>query len=135
MSWKVIHFINSDGITNFVLNWTNVLGVKINNNNFSKPIESMEIDGFKFQNNSEEGNFYHYFRTDNSIKNHFYSTIRRSMRRICKLLGNRNSTSKLRDIRPSVLSEIFEFSKNQQMKSLNNGQNDDIATCLLTYAK
>ena len=81
----------------------------------------MEIDGFKFQNNSEAGNFDNYFRTDNSIKNHFYSTIRRSMRRISKLLGNRNSTSKLRDIRPSVLSEIFEFSKTQHMKSLNNG--------------
>jgi len=31
-------------------------------------------------------------RTDNSIKNHFYSTLRRSLRRINKLLGDKNST-------------------------------------------
>ena len=31
------------------------------------------------------------FRTDNSIKNHFYSTLRRSLRRINKLLGDKNS--------------------------------------------
>lgn len=30
-------------------------------------------------------------RTDNSIKNHFYSTIRRSLRRINKELGDKNS--------------------------------------------
>ena len=30
-------------------------------------------------------------RTDNSIKNHFYSTLRRSLRRINKLLGDKNS--------------------------------------------
>jgi myb proto-oncogene protein len=30
-------------------------------------------------------------RTDNSIKNHFYSTLRRSLRRISKLLGDKNS--------------------------------------------
>jgi len=31
-------------------------------------------------------------RTDNSIKNYFYSTIRRSLRRISKFLGSKNST-------------------------------------------
>ena len=30
-------------------------------------------------------------RTDNAIKNHFYSTLRRSLRRINKLLGDKNS--------------------------------------------
>ncbi len=33
-------------------------------------------------------------RTDNSIKNHFYSTLRRSLRRINKLLGDKNSNIK-----------------------------------------
>lgn len=31
------------------------------------------------------------FRTDNSIKNHFYSTLRRSLRRLNKCLGDKNS--------------------------------------------
>ena len=30
-------------------------------------------------------------RSDNDIKNHFYSTLRRSLRRINKELGDRNS--------------------------------------------
>ena len=30
-------------------------------------------------------------RTDNAIKNHFYSTLRRSLRRINKILGDKNS--------------------------------------------
>lgn len=50
------------------------------------------------------------FRTDNSVKNHFYSTLRRSLRRINKFLGSKNSTSQMRDIKPSVLSRILEFS-------------------------
>lgn len=36
------------------------------------------------------------FRTDNSIKNHFYSTLRRSLRRLNKLSGEKNSTNHLR---------------------------------------
>lgn len=48
------------------------------------------------------------FRTDNAIKNHFYSTLRRSLRRLNKFLGSKNSTSLMRDIKPSVLSKIFD---------------------------
>ena len=46
-------------------------------------------------------------RTDNDIKNHFYSMLRRSLRRVNKILGMRNSTKKIRLIKPSVLSKIF----------------------------
>jgi myb proto-oncogene protein len=38
-------------------------------------------------------------RTDNTIKNHFYSTLRRSLRRITKSLGDRNSNKKLFNFR------------------------------------
>lgn len=48
-------------------------------------------------------------RTDNAIKNHFYSTIRKSLRRISKLKGDRNSTLKMRLIKPSALSKIFSL--------------------------
>jgi hypothetical protein len=71
---------------------------------YLKPIKNTETNGSKFQSCSSEGTPDKYFRTDNSIKNHFYSTIRRSLRRICKLLGNKNSTSQLRSIKPSILS-------------------------------
>lgn len=53
---------------------------------------------------------YHLFRTDNAIKNHFYSTLRRSLRRLNKFLGSKNSTSLMRDIKPSVLSKIMDYS-------------------------
>ena len=50
-------------------------------------------------------------RTDNSIKNYFYSTIRRSLRRISKFLGSKNSTEQMKDIKPSTLSKIFAAHK------------------------
>lgn len=62
------------------------------------------------------------FRTDNAIKNHFYSSIRRSLRRINKILGSKNSTLKMRNVKPAVLSAIFsivdaeEESSNQEYK-------------------
>jgi myb proto-oncogene protein len=46
-------------------------------------------------------------RTDNSIKNYFYSTIRRSLRRMGKFLGSKNSTEEMKHIKPSTLSKIF----------------------------
>ncbi|CAD8049542.1 unnamed protein product [Paramecium sonneborni] len=48
-------------------------------------------------------------RTDNAIKNHFYSTLRRSLRRINKLIGDKNKkgTQQIKDIKPGVLSKIF----------------------------
>lgn len=48
-------------------------------------------------------------RTDNDIKNHFYSTLRRSLRRLNKILGEKNSTSQMREIKPSVLSTIMNY--------------------------
>lgn len=47
------------------------------------------------------------FRTDNAIKNYFYSTIRRSLRRIGKFVGSKNSTEQMKKIKPSTLSKIF----------------------------
>ncbi|EGR30440.1 myb protein, putative, partial [Ichthyophthirius multifiliis] len=65
-------------------------------------------------------------RTDNSIKNHFYSKLRRSLRRINKLLGDRNSTEQIKDIKPGVLSKVFFLAEkneneieDQDMKKLS----------------
>lgn len=53
-------------------------------------------------------------RTDNDIKNHFYSTLRRSLRRLNKISGEKNSTSQMREIKPSVLSTIMNYIYEQQ---------------------
>ena len=55
-----------------------------------------------------------WLRTDNSIKNHFYSTIRRCLRRINKLQGEKNSTLKMRSIKPYVLSKILADKSNNR---------------------
>jgi hypothetical protein len=47
--------------------------------------------------------------TDNNIKNHFYSTLRRSLRRLNKVIGEKNSTLHMREIKPSVLTIILNF--------------------------
>ena len=49
-------------------------------------------------------------RTDNYVKNHFYSTLRRSLRRINKYLGSKNSTNQMRTIKPSILSYLLDLS-------------------------
>lgn len=69
----------------------------------------MEISGHKFLNSSKGGKKIYELRTDNAIKNHFYSSIRRSLRRINKILGSKNSTVKMRNIKPAVLSAIFNM--------------------------
>ena len=57
-----------------------------------KLIKNVETNGQLFQNYYLEGKIINYFnRTDNSIKNHFYSTLRRSLRRINKHVGDKNS--------------------------------------------
>jgi hypothetical protein len=67
----------------------------------------MVINGLLLLNTSKEGIYYFIFRTDNTIKNHFYSTIRRSLRRMSKLIGSKNSTKQMKYIKPSTLSKIF----------------------------
>jgi len=50
-------------------------------------------------------NYLNKLRTDNAIKNHFYSTLRRSLRRINKHLGDKNSNNNILKI--SFLSYLF----------------------------
>lgn len=46
-------------------------------------------------------------RTDNSVKNHFYSTVRRALRRLDKHFGFRDSTKKMRSLKPAALTLLF----------------------------
>jgi hypothetical protein len=72
-------------------------------------------------------------RTDNSIKNHFYSTLRRSLRRINKSLGDKNSTAQVKDIKPGVLSKIMSVT--EKASSTGHSIIDDNAKRLVTVAK
>ena len=49
-------------------------------------------------------------RTDNAVKNHFYSTIRRALRRMDKNFGFKDSTKKMRNLKPSALTYFLETS-------------------------
>jgi len=70
-------------------------------------------------------------RTDNSIKNHFYSTLRRSLRRINKSLGDKNSTAQVKDIKPGVLSKIMNITE----KANTTQAQDENLRRLITVAK
>jgi hypothetical protein len=71
-------------------------------------------------------------RTDNSIKNHFYSTLRRSLRRINKSLGDKNSTAQVKDIKPGVLSKIMSVT---EKASTGHSILDENVRRLITVAK
>ena len=46
-------------------------------------------------------------RTDNSIKNQFFSVVRKALRKICKVLGKVSNTIVVNQIKPKVLSEYL----------------------------
>jgi hypothetical protein len=55
--------------------------------NLSRRINSWEIDGLKYQKSLKAGKkllFNIKYRTDNAIKNHFYSSLRKNISRISK---------------------------------------------------
>lgn len=48
-------------------------------------------------------------RTDNSIKNQFFSVVRKALRKACKVLGNISNTSTINKIKPKVLSSYLSM--------------------------
>lgn len=46
-------------------------------------------------------------RTDNDVKNHFYSTVRRALRRLDKHFGFKDSTKKMRSLKPAALTYLL----------------------------
>lgn len=78
----------------FWIRWHNNLNPKINKNEWTKE-EELEL----FKCHEKYGNKWKVIaqhikgRTHNYIKNKFYSTIRKKLRKINKILGIKNSTS------------------------------------------
>jgi hypothetical protein len=64
----------------------------------------LEISGLWFQNNSQEGTFLDYFRTDNHIKNHFHSKLRKGIRKLNKEIKQHYKKS----IKPFKLNIIYK---------------------------
>jgi hypothetical protein len=93
--------------------WHNHLNPEVNKNAWSEEEEKAMFEAHQVHGNrwTEIAKIFA-GRTDNDIKNHFYSMLRRSLRRVNKLLGMRNSTQKIKSIKPSVLSNIFSNSTN-----------------------
>ena len=50
-------------------------------------------------------------RTDNAVKNHFYSTVRRALRRLDKHFGFKDSTKKMRGLKPVALTLLLETAR------------------------
>lgn len=50
-------------------------------------------------------------RTDNAVKNHFYSTVRRALRRLDKHFGFRDSTRKMRGLKPAALTLLLDSAR------------------------
>ena len=92
----------------FPVRWHNHLNPNVNKNAWTANEDKLMFEAHQLHGNrwTEIAKMFE-GRTDNDIKNHFYSMLRRSLRRVNKLLGMRNSTRKIRLIKPSVLSKIF----------------------------
>ncbi len=78
---------------NFLFRWVNHLDPKINKLKWTIEEERKIFDAHKIYGNKWKviaKNLDN--RTDNSIKNHFYSILRKGLRRINKMMGDRKST-------------------------------------------
>jgi len=55
-------------------------------------------------------------RTDNSIKNQFFSVVRKALRKACKVLGNVSNTNTINKIKPKVLSNYLSLDYDLALK-------------------
>ncbi|KAM3141535.1 hypothetical protein pb186bvf_006399 [Paramecium bursaria] len=55
-------------------------------------------------------------RTDQIVKNYFYATVRRVLRRLLKAAGNKNCSDLAREIKPCVLSRIFSLNEKEDKR-------------------
>jgi hypothetical protein len=103
--------IKIDGIIIYRPKLINLNGLTNNKISSLRFIIKLEASGNKLRNSWTTGTLIiHPFRTDNAVKNHFYSTLRRSLRRINKFYGFKNSTNQMKNLKPSTLTFLVEKS-------------------------
>lgn len=61
--------------------------------------------------------FFPTFRSDNSIKNHFYSLLRRSLRKLNGVL-QREHIKEIKDFKPPILYRIVEVADERSKQQL-----------------
>ena len=109
---KGIYSLNEDGITIQIQKLTKNNGQYKNRTYYLNRIDSLAVDGNKLQTDFPAGIYSSNSRTDNHVKNYFYSTMRRALRRMNKYIGSKNSTAQMRTIRPSILSYLLDIADN-----------------------
>lgn len=66
-------------------------------------------------------------RTDNCVKNHFYSNFRKALRKLNKVISE-NFKAQIKEIRPIVLYKIIEAT-DEHFKLAPSVRNDVLLSC------
>ena len=81
----------------------------------------LEINGQSLLNNYQEGNSFSRSRTDNCVKNHFYSKLRKAQRKLNKIIHD-HFRKEFKEIKSTALYKIIDANE-QRHKS--NGMADE----------
>lgn len=100
--------LNQGGLITWICQFRRNRGVKMKKKLFFKCIIYLGINGKRSPNILNQGTEISYSRTENDIKNHFYATMRKGIRRLNKLLGFKQNPSDIKRIKPVVLSKLCE---------------------------
>lgn len=73
-------------------------------------------------------------RTDNSIKNQFFSVVRKALRKICKALGKVANTLVVNRIKPKVLSEFLALDLEFQIEGKEENMKVDVSSLVQKFA-
>jgi hypothetical protein len=65
-------------------------------------------------------------RSDNTVKNNFFSLIRKSLRNACKIIGNVGNTDMVNKIKPKVLSEYIVSSLEIDFSDFNKEHPEEL---------
>ena len=112
--WEVIsHKLKKKGIKKTAKQcrerWIHNLDPKVKKKKWTKFENNLLFDKFK-----EKGNKWKSIanefkgRTDNSVKNNFFSLIRKSLRLICKILGGKRNTIRINKIKGGILTDFMK---------------------------
>ena len=104
-----------------VIRWEYVVNPTVNNTKLTAEEDNLLFDLFdthgnkwKFLGKSLNG------RTDNFIKNRYYSQVKVFLRRLNKMSNQSKTVKAMASLKPSTLTKIFEIAKNSNYPSQSN---------------